>query len=228
MSEGADLIELKLDILGDPDYIPTGDGFFQKEELANRLYTEPYWPDGTINYDLTIPHVQVNFKTPTEYNDLTGLSDPTVDKKYSSSAFSGIYKVIEVDSTFQGGSFTQKLNLVRTKTQPDENGQIEQNSYAESFDPGTTQKSAKKEVSKQIAKKEQTELEKQQETARNFAVSGTAEELTPAQPGPSLSQTTAAGNARFGDPLARARARLAEQQLTDTNTEIDPAQFDAL
>lgn len=225
MSEGADLVELKLDILGDPDYIPTGDGFFQKEELANRLYTEPYWPDGTINYDLTIPHVQVNFKTPTEYNDLTGLADPTVDKKYSSSEFSGIYKVIEVRSTFQGGSFTQKLNLVRTKTQPDENGQIQQNSYAEAFDPGTVQKSAGKEVSKQIVKKEQTELEKQQEIARNFAVSGTAEELTPAQPGPSLSQTTAAGNARFGDPLARARARLAEQQLTDTNTEIDPADF---
>lgn len=228
MNEGADLIELKLDILGDPDYIPTGDGFFQKEELANRLYTEPYWPDGTINYDLTIPHVQVNFKTPTEYNDLTGLSDPTVDKKYSSSEFSGIYKVIEVDSTFQGGSFTQKLNLVRTKTQPDENGQIEQTSYAEAFDPGAAQKSAKKEISKQIAKKEQTELEKQQETARNFAVSGTAEELTPAQPGPSLSQTTAVGNARFGDPAARARALLAEQQLTDTNTEIDPAEFDAI
>lgn len=225
MSEGADLIELKLDILGDPDYIPTGDGFFQKEELANRLYTRPYWPDGTINYDLTIPHVQINFKTPTEYNDTTGLMDPTVDKKYSSSEFSGIYKVIEVRSTFQGGAFTQKLNLVRTKTQPDENGQIEQNSYAEAFDPGATQKSAKKEVSKQIAKKEQTELERQQEVARNFAVSGTAEELTPAQPGPSLSQTTAAGNARFGDPLARARARLAEQQLTDTNTEIDPVDF---
>ena len=225
MNEGADLVELKLDILGDPDYIPTGDGFFQKEELANRLYTEPYWPDGTINYDLTIPHVQVNFKTPTEYNDLTGLADPTVDKKYSSSEFSGIYKVIEVRSTFQGGSFTQKLNLVRTKTQPDENGQIEQNSYAEAFDPGATQKSAKKEVSKQISKKEQTELDRQQEIARNFAVSGTAEELTPAQPGPSLSEVTAAGNARFGDPLARARARLAEQQLTDTNLEIDSVEF---
>lgn len=225
MTEGADLVTLKLDILGDPDYIPTGDGFFQKEELANRLYTEPYWPDGTINYDLTVPHVQVNFKTPTEYNDTTGLADPTVDKKYSSSEFSGIYKVIEVKSTFQGGAFTQKLELVRTKTQPDVNGQIVQNSYAEAFDPGPVQKSASKEVSKQIVKKEQTELEKQQEIARNFAVSGTAEELTPAQPGPSLSQTTAAGNARFGDPLARARARLAEQNLPDTNTEIDPAQF---
>ena len=106
-----------------------------------------------------------------------------MDKKYSSSEFSGIYKVIEVRSTFQGGSFTQKLNLVRTKTQPDANGQIEQYSYAEAFDPGVTQKSAKKEVPKQIAKKEQTELERQQETARNFVVGGSATETTPAQPG---------------------------------------------
>jgi hypothetical protein len=229
MSEGADLVELKLDILGDPDYIPTGDGFFQKEELANRLYTQPYWPDGTINYDLTIPHVQVNFKTPTEYNDLTGLADPTVDKKYSSSEFSGIYKVIEVHSTFQGGAFTQKLNLVRTKTQLDVNGQIEQNSYAEAFDPGATQKSAKKEVSKQIAKKEQTELERQQETARNFVVGGSATETTPAQPGPSASETTAIGNTRFGDTLAKGRAirdqKLSTQTLADTNTEIDPVDF---
>jgi hypothetical protein len=229
MTEGADLVTLKLDILGDPDYIPTGDGFFQKDELANRLYTEPYWPDGTINYDLTVPHVQVNFKTPTEYNDLSGLLDPTVDKKYSSSEFSGIYKVIEVRSTFQGGAFTQKLELVRTKTQPDANGQIEQNSYAEAFDPGVTQKSAKKEVPKQIAKKEQTELEKQQETARNFVVGGSATETTPAQPGPSASETTAIGNSRFGDTLARARdlrdQKLSTQTLTDTNTEIDPVDF---
>jgi hypothetical protein len=137
MTEGADLVELKMDIIGDPDYIPTGDGFFQKDELAGRMYTKPYWPDGTINYDLTIPHVQVNFKTPTEYNDITGLMDPAKQTKYSSSAFSGIYKVIEVKSTFQGGTFTQNLLLVRTKVQPDSNGNIPQQSYQEAFAIGT-------------------------------------------------------------------------------------------
>lgn len=226
MTEGADLVALKLDILGDPDYIPTGDGFFQKEELANRLYTEPYWPDGTINYDLTIPHVQINFKTPTEYNDLTGLMDPTVDKKYSSSEFSGIYKVIEVRSTFQGGAFTQKLELVRAKTQPDANGQIPQLSYSEAFDPGVTQKSAKKEVPKQIAKKEQTD--KDQEIARNFVVGGSATETTPAQPG-GLSSVTQSQNAGIEALRAKGRAvrdqKLSGQTLTDTNTEIDPVEF---
>jgi hypothetical protein len=101
------------------------------------MYTKPYWPDGTINYDLTIPHVQVNFKTPTEYNDITGLMDPAKQTKYSSSAFSGIYKVIEVKSTFQGGTFTQNLLLVRTKVQPDSNGNIPQQSYQEAFAIGT-------------------------------------------------------------------------------------------
>ena len=225
MTEGADLVSLKLDILGDPDYIPTGDGFFQKEELSNRLYTQPYWPDGTINYDLTIPHVQINFKTPTEYNDVTGLMDPTVDKKYSSSEFGGIYKVIEVRSTFQGGAFTQKLELVRAKTQPDASGQIPQLSYSEAFDPGVATKSLTKELPKQIAKKEQTELEKQQETARNFAVSGTAEELTPAQPG-GFSSVTQSENTRLDAYRERIRQQsLAGQTLPDTNTEIDPVDF---
>ena len=220
MSEGADLVELKLDILGDPDYIPTGDGFFQKEELANRLYTEPYWPDGTINYDLTIPHVQVNFKTPTEYNDLTGLADPTVDKKYSASEFSGIYKVIEVRSTFQGGAFTQKLNLVRTKTQPDENGQIEQNSYAEAFDPGVAAKSVKKEPPKTIAV-EKRNGEDQYTGASAISGDPTLDETvdrTPNQPLPVDPGLQAA---------VEQQEKLRNQELVDTGTEFVNSEFDS-
>ena len=224
MTEGADLIELKMDILGDPDYIPTGDGFFQKDELANRLYTKPYWPDGTINYDLTIPHVQVNFKTPTEYDDLTGLLDPTVDKKYSSSEFSGIYKVIEVRSTFQGGAFTQKLNLVRTKTQPDTNGQIDQPSFGEAFDPGAVGKSAKKEMPKQITKVDDfSELNQIDQTD---ATTPTQAQRMQNNLGASRTSRDQSDDTGPTDRQSAIIQRLSRQRLTDTNTEVDPTQFE--
>lgn len=137
MSDGADLVELKMDILGDPDYIPTGDGFFQGDERSGKLYTEPYWPDGTINYDLTAPHVNIVFNTPTEYNDTSGLLDVSVDKRYGSSAFSGIYRVIEVKSKMSGGVFTQSLELIRSRVQPDADGKMQGATFAESIDPGS-------------------------------------------------------------------------------------------
>lgn len=133
MTDGADLVEMKMSILGDPDLVPTGDGFFQGDEIAGKLYTEAYWPDGTINYDLSAPHVNIQLKTPTEYNDTTGLLDPTEDKRYGSSAFSGIYRLIEVKSTFSGGVFTQDLNLIRAREQPDENGNMRGATYEDAF-----------------------------------------------------------------------------------------------
>ena len=126
-----------MDILGDPDYIPTGDGFFQGDERSGKLYTEPYWPDGTINYDLTAPHVNIVFNTPTEYNDTSGLLDVSVDKRYGSSAFSGIYRVIEVKSKMSGGVFTQSLELIRSRVQPDADGKMQGATFAEAVDPGT-------------------------------------------------------------------------------------------
>lgn len=136
MTDGADLVEMKMTILGDPDLIPTGDGFFQGDEIAGNLYTDAYWPDGTINYDLSAPHVNIKLKTPTEYNDNTGLLDPNEDKRYGSSAFSGIYRIIEVKSTFSGGVFTQDLNMIRAREQPDENGLMRGQTFADAFDTG--------------------------------------------------------------------------------------------
>ena len=127
LNEGADQIELKMDILGDPTYLPTGDSFFQKDEIAKKLNVSPYYPDGTINTDLTVPHVNVKFRTPTDYDDYTGYADPNVNKKYGSSLFNGIYKLIQVRSTFSGGRFTQKLEMVRVKIQPKDVDRIAEN-----------------------------------------------------------------------------------------------------
>lgn len=119
MNDGADLISADIDIVGDPAYLPTGDFFMDKQYGDNpSIYLDPFYPDGTINMVLSPPYVQVNLKTPTDYNDLTGLMDPSQTGRYKSSEFNGVYKVITIDSTFSGGVFSQRLSIVRAPLQP--------------------------------------------------------------------------------------------------------------
>lgn len=124
MNDGPDLIDLKLDIVGDPGYLPTGDGFWQDKELAGDMYTGAFLPDGTINYDMSPPYVQVNLLTPVDYDTQTGLMDPNKQRKFGSSKFSGVYQVTEVKSSFAGGMFTQQLSGFRTRTQPLADGKV--------------------------------------------------------------------------------------------------------
>lgn len=117
MHDGADLVQVDMDILGDPAFFPTGDSMYQPQGNGNKPYG-PFLPDGTINYDLTPPYVQVNLKTPTDYDPVTGLMDVTKDSKYGSSQFNGVYRVTQTQSNFSGGVFTQTLFMLREKMQP--------------------------------------------------------------------------------------------------------------
>jgi len=123
LNDGTDLIQCDFSIIGDLAFLPTGDGFFQPQGNQGKVYSVPFMPDGTINYDLTPPYVQLNFKTPTDYDDLTGFADPNVNKKYGTAEFSGVYQIIKVSNTFSGGIFRQQLRGVRAKMQP-VNGKI--------------------------------------------------------------------------------------------------------
>ena len=118
MHDGTDLMMANLDIIGDPAFLPVGDALFQPVGNRNAIYNEAFLPDGTINYDLTPTYVQVNLKTPTDYNDLTGFADPNQQHEYSSSQFSGVYQLLKTKSTLSGGVFTQNISAFRTKMQP--------------------------------------------------------------------------------------------------------------
>jgi len=118
MHDGTDLMMADLDIIGDPAYLPVGDALFQSVGNRGAIWNKPFLPDGTINYDLTPTYIQVNLKTPTDYNELTGFADPNQQHKYSSSQFSGVYQILKTKSTFSGGVFTQNLSGFRTKMQP--------------------------------------------------------------------------------------------------------------
>ena len=124
MYNGSDLMRLDLDILGDPAFLPTGDAFFQPQGNRNQIYNSAFHSDGTINYDLTPPYIQLNLRTPSDYDEFTGLMDPTKQSKYPSSQFNGVYKVFLVSSTFSGGVFTQNIEGAREKMQPQENGKL--------------------------------------------------------------------------------------------------------
>jgi len=129
MHSGVDLVNIELDILGDPAYFPSADTLYQPQGNKGKVYNNPFMPDGTINYDLTPPYIQINLKTPTDYDPVTGLMDLTKDEKYSSSQFNGVYRVLRVKSTFQGGVFTQVLSAFRTKMQP-VNGKVGRNALS--------------------------------------------------------------------------------------------------
>ena len=119
MHDGVDLIDLNLQIVGDPAWIPTSDAYWQDKIRQGQTYTEAFMPDGTINYNVSSPYLQVNLRTPVDYDETTGLANPA---QFGNSQFSGIYQVTSCDSTFSGGVFQQRLEGFRTHLQPTSNG----------------------------------------------------------------------------------------------------------
>lgn len=114
MSDGVDMVELNLDIIGDPAYITTSDFYWQDKVRKGEQYTSAFMPDNTINFELSMPFAQVNLKTPVDYDEISGLANPNTA---TNSSFSGIYKVTGIDSSFSGGQFQQKLTGVRAPMQ---------------------------------------------------------------------------------------------------------------
>ena len=117
LHDGGDFVNINVRLVGDPDYLPTGDSFYQVQGNKGRFYG-PFLPDGTINYDFSSPFFQLNFKSPTDYNDLSGFADPYENKRYGTEEYNGVFKVVTVSNSFSGGLFTQNINAVRTRVQP--------------------------------------------------------------------------------------------------------------
>ena len=119
MSDGVDMVELDLQIIGDPAYLPTSDAYWQDKVRAGNTYTTSFMPDGTINYNISPPYIQMNLKTPTDYDESSGLANPN---RYGNSSFSGVYQISQVESTFSGGQFQQRIYGFRAPMQPTEVG----------------------------------------------------------------------------------------------------------
>jgi hypothetical protein len=102
----ADMIVVELGIVGDPQFIKQDNVFYAAP--VNDSDPNSAFVGAHMKTDAGDVLVQLNFYSPSDYNEETGLLD-NVHK----SAFSGIYRVQTVANSFSRGKFEQTLSLIR-------------------------------------------------------------------------------------------------------------------
>lgn len=113
-----DMINVKLKILGDPDFIKQDDIFYNSTFF--KITESRIGSTGSLWMDTANLTIQVNINSPTDYDDSTGIAFPNIDPYggiFTYNAFSGIYKVVTIENLFQKGKFEQVLDIVRSPIQ---------------------------------------------------------------------------------------------------------------
>lgn len=114
-SSRGDMLNIKLKILGDPHFIKQDDVYANPGQ-GNYADNKTMINAGTLNMDRGEIFCIVNFKTPVDMNDKNGLIRN--DSKYSSSKFSGYYRILTVENEFSRGQFVQTLDCIRVFDSP--------------------------------------------------------------------------------------------------------------
>ena len=120
-SWSGDMIGVTLKIIGDPHYIKQDDVFRVPNMEITTVQVDSTGLDtrlvanGSLNMDSGEVYIQITFRTPSDIDESTGLMK--FESKYQQSVFTGMYKVLTVDSVFSNGQFTQTLNIVRLPRQ---------------------------------------------------------------------------------------------------------------
>jgi hypothetical protein len=115
-SSRGDMLNVKLKIVGDPHFIKQDD-IYAGPSQGDYDVTEQMINPGTLSMDGKEIFCLVQFKTPVDMDDATGLTRENA--KYRSSGFSGYYKIVTVTSEFKSGQFVQTLELIRIFDVPD-------------------------------------------------------------------------------------------------------------
>lgn len=114
VTEGADMLETTLKIHGDPYFLgDSGIGNYTSPETNYRMINS----DGSMNYQNTEVYIVVNFRTPTDIDPDKGIYKSITGTGELVQAYSGLYKIRQVESNFSGGKFTQTLDLMRQTNQ---------------------------------------------------------------------------------------------------------------
>jgi hypothetical protein len=109
ITNGTDMINLELEILGDPYYIAdSGMGNYSAKETKGY---DNLTSDGSINYQNGEVVVEVNFRTPIDIDLQKGTWDFRDTEPVAQ--FSGLFSVISVDNNITSNKFKQTLQLVR-------------------------------------------------------------------------------------------------------------------
>ena len=122
INSDVDLITADLEIWGDPYYLhDSGMGNYNAEESNTSACLTA---DGCADYQRGHVHILVNFRTPIDYNRDGSMMFP--EDTIAVNGFSGLYRVLQVQSTISGNQFKQTLKLIREKNQTME-GAADQN-----------------------------------------------------------------------------------------------------
>ena len=124
----ADMVNIRLEILGDPawlgqsQFIPadpkeTAEGTSSDDTIDFwRGKRNAVWDEKRkcYNPDLAEPIIMLNFKMPTDVNDNRGIYEMQSSQQ---AQFSGLYRVVQVEHSFNSGRYTNVLNLTRFNNQ---------------------------------------------------------------------------------------------------------------
>ena len=109
-SARGDMINVKLKIVGDPDFIKTDDVYYNPGNPDYPGPGETNAPDGSILTDRGDVFAFVSWRTPTDLDQETGFPD---FKRYQNSSFDGVFKIIKVTCEFKNGGFEQSIEMIR-------------------------------------------------------------------------------------------------------------------
>jgi hypothetical protein len=113
INTGVDMISLNMKILGDPYYIAdSGVGNY----TAQATNVPEMNSDGAMNTHDGEVYITVNFRNPIDLNPNEGLYDFGGKGKIVPE-FSGLFQVLQVESSFDKNVFTQQLKLIRMLNQ---------------------------------------------------------------------------------------------------------------
>jgi len=117
---GGDMLQAKLKIIGDPQYIKQDDIFYSPIATATDSTLLPtadprLIANGSLHMDNREVYIRINYKSPSDIDESTGLMK--FDNNFNQSVFSGMYRVLSVNNTFSGGQFIQTLETVRLPRQ---------------------------------------------------------------------------------------------------------------
>ncbi len=105
--KSGDMISCDLEIIGDTYWmIDSGIGNYLSQKVNDAVTV-----DGTATYEGSEVYIYITFRTPADIGEQSGLMIFPEEGKIS--GFSGIYKVLECDSRFSDGRFTQALKMTR-------------------------------------------------------------------------------------------------------------------
>ena len=121
---GGDMLNIRMSILGDPAFIKQDDVYHNPARGGFGDFSDLNDPDAPVNtkgqvlFDQTQVFVQLLVKSAVDIDHETGLVNPNKKILLTSgyrldSTFSGVFKVVMVDSTFAGGEFNQTLSLIK-------------------------------------------------------------------------------------------------------------------